>query len=106
MKVFFFNPHSNNIPSKQSHSPEYKKEHAGYVRQKVDEDANKSGISSFANDTLMVGLLLLAGDKLCKNPQKLPNIEKIGYGITLVGMALWVVSMFQNAFFSIKHMKE
>lgn len=106
MKVFFFNPHSNNIPSKQSHSSEYKKERAGYVRQKVDEDANKSGISSFANDTLMVGLLLLAGDKLFKNPKELPNIEKIGYGITLVGMALWVVSMFQNAFFSIKHMKE
>lgn len=47
----------------------------------------------------MVGLLLLASDKLCKNPRKLPNIEKAGYGITLVGMALWVVSMFQNAFF-------
>ena len=106
MKVFFFNPHSNNIPSKQSHSSEYKKERAGYVHQKADEDANKSGISSFANDTLMVGLLLLAGEKLCKNPRKLPNIEKVGYGITLVGIALWIVSMFQNAFFSIKHMKE
>ena len=106
MKVFFFNPHSNNIPSKQSQSSEYKNERAGYVRQKVDEDANKSGISSFANDTLMVGLFLLAGEKLCKNPRKLPNIEKVGYGITLVGIALWIVSMFQNAFFSIKHMKE
>ena len=106
MKVFFFNPHSNNIPSKQSHSSEYKKERASYVHQKADEDANKSGISSFANDTLMVGLLLLAGDKLCKNPRKLPNIEKVGYGITLVGIDLWIVSMFQNAFFSIKHMKE
>ena len=70
MKISCQNIHYNNIPSKQSHSSEYKKERAGYVRQKVDEDANKSGISSFANDTLMVGLLLLAGDKLCKNPRK------------------------------------
>lgn len=106
MKISCQNIHYNNIPSKQSHSSEYKKERAGYVRQKVDEDANKSGISSFANDTLMVGLFLLAGEKLCKNPRKLPNIEKVGYGITLVGIALWIVSMFQNAFFSIKHMKE